>query len=435
MKRLLIIAYYFPPSGGPGVQRVLKYTKYLPEFGWQPFVFTVENGTFPALDYSLLEEIPKDVEVFRTKIYEPYDLYRIFTGNPKNIAIDVNVIKKENQKLTFKEKIAEFIRATFFIPDARVGWLLTANSKALQVCKEYGIDAIYSSSPPYTCSLIARHIKKKTGIPWVAGFRDPWTGFISAPKRWFIPAKIDRHFELSVFSEADLVEVAWEGIKKDALSKYPSLNPSKFIHIPNGFDPEDLPNIQYKPNQVFTLTYTGSMYGRRNPQSLFDAIEILVANNSINKDKIKIKLIGRFGNEIFEMIEKTKIKDRIEILGYLPHSKSLEHLMTSDALLLIVDESKESKEIVPGKVFEYLGTYRPILAIAPDDGAVANIIHQTKSGLVAHQSQTEKIAENFLKLYQMWENSSVFQPNVEEIQKYSRKEHSKMLAELFNQLT
>ncbi len=435
MKRILIIAYYFPPSGGPGVQRVLKYTKYLPEYGWQPFVLTVENGTFPALDYSLLDEIPKNVKVFRTKIFEPYDLYRIFTGKPKNIAIDVNVIKKEDQKLTFKEKIAEFIRATFFIPDARVGWLLTANSKALQICREFGINAIYSSSPPYTCSLIARHIKKKIGIPWVAGFRDPWTGFISAPKRWYIPAKIDSHFEFSVFSKADFVEVAWEGIMKDALSKYPSLNPNKFIPIPNGFDPADFPKIQYKPNPVFTLTYTGSMYGRRNPQSLFQAIEILVTNNSINKEKIKIKFIGRFGEEIIDMINKTMIKDRIEVIGYLPHRKSLEHLMTSDALLLIVDESKESEEIVPGKVFEYLGTLRPIIAIAPTKGAVAKIIHQTNSGFVAHQSKPEKIAENFQKLYHMWENSIVFQPNIDEIQKYSRKEHTKMLAELLNQLT
>ncbi len=195
MKRLLIVAYYFPPSGGPGVQRVLKYTKYLPEFGWEPLVLTVENGTFPAIDYSLLEEIPENTKVFRTKIYEPYDLYRAFTGKPKNVAIDVNVIKKEDQKLTLKERIAEFIRATFFIPDARVGWLLTAKKKAIEICKEYNVDAVYSSSPPYTCSLIARYVHRKMKIPWVAGFRDPWTGFISTPKRWFIPALIDRHLE------------------------------------------------------------------------------------------------------------------------------------------------------------------------------------------------------------------------------------------------
>lgn len=434
MKRLLIVAYYFPPSGGPGVQRVLKYTKYLPDFGWEPIVLTVENGTFPAIDYSLLNEIPTNAKVFRTKIFEPYDLYRIFTGKPKGVAIDVNVIKKEDQKLSFKERIAEFIRATFFIPDARVGWLWTARKMALKICKEFSIDAVYSSSPPYTCSLIARSVHRKIKIPWIAGFRDPWTGFISTPKRWFLPAAIDKHLEHSVFSEADIVEVAWEGIKKDVQSKYSDIDFTKFVHIPNGFDPADYPNVKYEPNEVFTLTYTGSMYGRRNPESLFKALEYLVDKGNITTNQFKIKLIGRFGAEIYQMIEQTKIKERIEIIPYLPHQQSLEQLMKSDALLLIVDESKESKEIVPGKVFEYLGTGRPILTIAPTDGAVAELIYRTKAGLVAHQSQVELIAKNILELLKMWETKSRFEPDFDEISKYSRKEHTKTLATILDQI-
>ncbi|MCX7909823.1 MAG: hypothetical protein N2560_09980 [Ignavibacteria bacterium] len=435
MKRLLIVAYYFPPSGGPGVQRVLKYTKYLPEFGWEPVVLTVENGTFPAIDYSLMNEIPNDAKVFRTKIFEPYDLYRIFTGKPKGVAIDVNVIKKEGQKVSFKERIAEFIRATFFIPDARVGWLLTAKKKAIEICKKHKVDAIYSSSPPYTCSLIARYVKRKMNIPWIAGFRDPWTGFISTPKRWFLPNAIDKHLEHSVFSEANIVEVAWEGIQKDAQSKYYDLPSEKFIHIPNGFDPEDYPNIKYSPNDVFTLTYTGSMYGRRNPESLFKALEKLIIEHKLNLEEFKIKLIGRFGAEVHQMIENTSIKQRIEVVSYLPHQQSLENLMQSDALLLIVDESKESKEIVPGKVYEYLGTGRPILAIAPTDGAIAKLIEQTKSGFVAHQTEIDKIGNNFLTLFQVWKNNEKFTPDFDEISKYSRKEHTKKLAEILNYLS
>lgn len=435
MKRLLIVAYYFPPSGGPGVQRVLKYTKYLPEFGWEPIVLTVENGTFPAIDYSLLNEVPKDAIIFRTKIYEPYDIYRTFTGKPKGVAIDVNVIKKEDQKLSFKERIAEFVRATFFIPDARVGWLLTAKSKAIEICKEFNVDAVYSSSPPYTCSLIARYVKRKLGLPWIAGFRDPWTGFISTPKRWFFPAMIDRRLEHSVFSEADLVEVAWEGIRKDALRKYPDLPLDKFVHIPNGFDPADYPSVTYATNDVFTLTYTGSMYGRRNPESLFKALERLVETGKIALEEFVIKLIGRFGSEIHEMIEKTFIKPRIRVVSYLPHHESLSELMRSDALLLIVDESKESEEIVPGKVYEYLGTGRPILTIAPTNGAVAQLIYQTKAGLVAHQSEVEKIGDNFLELFRLWKEGRKFQPDFTEISKYSRKEHTKKLAELLNKIS
>ncbi|MGB9913235.1 MAG: hypothetical protein ACPLRO_07700, partial [Candidatus Kapaibacteriota bacterium] len=366
--------------------------------------------------------------------FEPYEIYRIFTGKPKGVAIDVNVIKKENQSLSIKEQIAEFIRATFFIPDARVGWLLTAKKKAIEICKTQKVDAVYSSSPPYTCSLIARWIHRKLNIPWIAGFRDPWTGFISTPKRWFIPAMIDRRLEYSVFSEAEIVEVAWEGIRKDVESKYPNINFSKFIHIPNGFDPADYPPVHYQPNEVFTLTYTGSMYGRRNPESLFKALEYLVNQKKVLLENFKIKLIGRFGSEIYQMIDNTFIKSCIEVVSYLPHRQSLEQLMKSDALLLIVDESKESKEIVPGKVFEYLGTFRPILAIAPTEGAVAELIFKTRAGLVAHQSQIETIAENFLKLFNMWKNKVAFEPNFEEIEKYSRREHTKKLAEILDEI-
>ncbi len=434
MRRVLIVAYYFPPSGGPGVQRVLKYTKYLPQFGWEPIVLTVENGQFPAIDTSLLKEIPNEAKVIRTKIFEPYDLYRILTGKPKNVSIDVNVIRKEGQAVPFKEKVAEFIRATFFIPDARIGWLLTAKKKALEIVDRFKVDAVYSSSPPYTCSLIARYVRRKRKIPWIAGFRDPWTGFISAPRRWWLPARIDSRLEYSVFKEASIVEVAWEGIQKDALSKYPILDKGKFIHIPNGFDSDDFPAISYTRNEKFTLTYTGSMYGRRNPQSLFDALELLITKGQISQEDFKIQLIGRFGSEIYEMINRTTFQKSIEVVGYLPHSESLARLMQSDALLLIVDESKESQEIVPGKVFEYLGTKRPILAICPTDGAVADIIKKTNSGLVAHQSEIARIAENFLTLLNIWNSNASLIPNYDEIKKYERRAHTKKLAEILGNL-
>lgn len=435
MYRVLIVAYYFPPSGGPGVQRVLKYTRYLPEFGWEPIVLTVENGTFPAIDESLLEEIPPEAKIFRTKIIEPYDLYRIFTGKTKNVAIDVNVIKKEGQKQSFLEQIAEFIRATFFIPDARVGWLLTAKRKAIEIIDNLGVDVIYSSSPPYTCSLIGRYSKRKRNLPWIAGFRDPWTGFISTPKRWFIPALIDSNLEHSVFLESDFVEIAWEGIMNDALSKYPDLPKEKFIHIPNGFDSADFPSIEYKKNKIFTLTYTGSLYGRRNPESLFLALEKLIQEKNITPNDFKLQFLGRMGSEVMQMIESTNFRGSIEFIGYLPHHESIERLMKSDASLLIIDESKESKEIVPGKVYEYLGVGRPILAIGPTNGAVAKLLAECQAGLIAHQTQIEEIANNFLNLFSSWKTNQTFKTNKELIKRYERKEHTKKLAEILTQLT
>lgn len=433
MKNLLITAYYFPPSGGPGVQRVLKHVKYLPEFGWKPHVLTVSNGDFPARDESLLKEIPDNVYVRRTKIYEPYMLYRLLTGRKPGSAIDVNVIKKENQKIGIKDRFAELIRSTFFIPDARIGWLATARKAVREIINQQSIDAVYSSSPPYTCSLIGRYAKKRFGLPWIAGFRDPWTEFISSPKRWFLPAMIDKIFEKSVFTTADAVECAWEGIIKDALSKYPDLNVEKFYHVPNGFDSADYPFIEEKKNEKFTITYTGSMYGRRNPSAFFEALEILIKNKLIELQKFKLKFIGRFGDEVHNMFQSVSFRNSIEVINYMPHKESIIHLMTSDALLLVVDESKESNEIVPGKVYEYMGTKKPVLAIAPKESAIDKLMKETKAGLVAHQTELQKIADNILIFYNDWfENKKSIMPNTDVINSYERKEAARTLANILN---
>lgn len=436
MKKVLIISYYFPPSGGPGVQRVLKNVKYLREFGWEPVVLTVENGQYPAIDESLFKEIPENVKIYRTKIFEPYDLYRKFTGKAKGVALDVNNIKKDEQKRSFTESIAEFIRATFFIPDARIGWLKYAVEKGLEIIKDEKIEAIYSSSPPYTCSLIARNLKRKTGLPWVMGLRDPWTDFLTTPKRWWLPKMIDRSMERSTFAEADYVECAWLGIKKDALGKYPTFDQEKFVHIPNGFDSNDFPKVESVNNEVFTMTYTGSMYGRRNPQSLFKAVNELIDEGKIEKSKFIFKFIGRFGSEIEEMIENSGFKEQIEVISYMAHKDSIAMLMRSDALLLIVDEAKESEEIVPGKVYEYLGVMKAIFAISPQNSAIADLIRETNSGLIAHQDENDKLKENFLIFYNnFYENKEIVEIKKDVVARYERKNSAKQLTLLLNEIS
>ncbi len=435
MKKILVVAYYFPPSGGPGVQRVLKHIKYLPEFGWLPIILTVSNGQFPARDESLLKQIPAGTVVERTQIYEPYNIYRMFTGKSKDTAIDVNTIKKDNSKIGLKENLAEFIRSTFFIPDARVAWLLTARKKALDIIKQHDIKAVYSSSPPYTCSLIAKYASQKAKLPWIAGFRDPWTDFISTPKRWFLPKMVDRKLEKSVFMTADYVECAWEGIIKDALTKYPELNSSKFVHVPNGFDSNDFPKVSYRPNPIFTLTYTGSMYGRRNPESLFRAIEELLSAGKFKPEDFKLRFVGRFGKEVTDMFKKASFSESIEEVGYVTHQESIEMIMKSDALLLVVDESKESREIVPGKVYEYIGVERPLIAIGPEDGAVAKLIYETSAGDIAHQNNLQKIKSMFMQAYTNWKNGiHTSNPNQAAIRKYERRNATGRLAELLAEL-
>ena len=436
MKKVLIVAYYFPPSGGPGVQRVLKHIKYLPEFGWQPVVLTVSNGQYPAIDESLLKEIPDTTIVERVKIHEPYDIYRKLTGKSKGTAIDVNVIKKDGQKRSFKEKIAEFIRATFFIPDARIAWTLTAAKAARKIMSEHNIKAVYSSSPPYTASIIARNIKREFDLPWIAGFRDPWTKFLTTPKRWFIPALIDTHMERTCFEQADRVESAWQGITKDAIGKYPLLKKEKFAHVPNGFDSSDFPEVEKADNKKFTVTYTGSMYGRRNPAAFFEALQKLIDTGKIDKNDLHLRFVGRFGAEVEEMFEKASFRDSIELVSYVPHSESLKFLMKSDALLLVVDEAKESEEIVPGKVYEYVGVLRPIIAIGPEKSAIADLLAETKCGRIAHQGKVDDIADIILLYYHNWKNKNEdFTPVIKNVNKYERREAARTLAAMLDELT
>lgn len=431
MKSVLVVAYYFPPSGGPGVQRVLKYIQYLQAYGWKPVVLTVSNGDFPARDESLLARIPSDIHVERTHIYEPYDLYRTFMGAKKNTPIDVNVIKKETQKRSVKEQVAEWVRGTFFIPDARIGWLPTAVPAGLELIRRFNIQAIYSSSPPYTTSLIARSLKRKTGLRWVAGFRDPWTQFLTTPNRWFLPAAFDRSLEHSVFREADAVECAWEGIIRDAIGKYPDLPRDKFYHIPNGFDSADFPAVDSQPNEKFTITYTGSMYGRRNPASFFEAIEVLLRDGVLDPDKLHLRFVGRFGAEVHEMFERVSFGKSIEVIGYVPHEQSVQYLLQSDALLLIVDEAKESEEIVPGKVYEYVGVQRPVIAIAPAHSAIATLLTETGAGKVAHQSDIEGCARIIAAYYRNWlDNPARTSTRNDAIAAYERKSLTGKLAAL-----
>jgi hypothetical protein len=439
---VLVVTYYFPPAGGPGVQRVLKFIKYLSDFGWTPIVLVPENPEYQARDESLLKELPKDLIVHRAPIFEPYDLYRKFTGKQKGVSLDVNVIKEAGAKRTITERMAELIRATIFIPDARIGWFWSAVKEGRKILAKYPIGAIYSSSPPYTPSLIARRLHKISGLPWIAGFRDPWTGFHNTPDRWFLPRRIDRKLEHDVFDEAALVEVAWKGIAQDALGKYPDLDRNKFIHIPNGFDSADFPERDIEKRAVrpqnaqCTITYSGSLYGPRNPLSFLTAIESLLDQKLIDQRNLKLRFVGRFGAEIHEMLARPKIASMVEKIEYVAHARAVELLLESDALLLIVDEVPSVEQIVPGKVYEYMGAMRPLIAIAPPNGAIGELLRETGSGEAVRQSDIEGQARLIERIYRDWvTGTSSFRMDTTSIRQYERREATRKLAGLLNDVS
>jgi hypothetical protein len=446
LKKVLIVSYYFPPSGGPGVQRVLKFVKYLPEFGWEPIVLTVEDGDFPARDESLLKEIPENTKVFRTKIFEPYGLYRKLTGKGKGAAVDVDNINKSGKR-KLSDRLAEFIRATFFIPDARRGWKKHAIKEGKKIIDSEKPDIIFSSSPPYTCALIAMELKKYAGgkygrkVNWISDFRDAWTGYLSTPDRWFMPAAIERKMEKETLNNADALTVVATGIKDDFDRKYPKIsNKKKYILLRNGFDSGDYTGAKYdgSKNEKFTIVYTGSMYGKRNPYYLLDTVADLAAKGKVDKKKIKFIFVGRMGGEILEYISNSPLKDTIELVEYVPHSESINYLMKADAMLLLIDEDKYSKMILSGKVFEYLGagliTGKPVIVIA-GEGEAADLIRETSGGEVIPHHNPAKLEEVFLKYYNgFFENNTTSSVNKEKIKQYERRLLTKRLAEVFDEI-
>ena len=373
--------------------------------------------------------------MYRTKIFEPYDVYRKLTGKKAGTPVDVNTIPKPGQKRSLQERVAEFIRATFFIPDARIGWYRQAVREGLRIVKDEEIAAIYSSSPPYTCSVIARALKRKTGIPWIAGFRDPWRGFLSTPKRWWLPDFIDRRFERGTFRDCDRMEVAWTGILKDFHAKYPELPTEKVRHLPNGFDSADFPSVEIMDARCFTVTYTGSMYGKRNPETFLAAVASLVQQGAVDSQKIRLQFIGRFGNEVRAMFDRSPLASSIVVKEYVPHAESVRQLFQSDALLLIVDDFRGNEEIVPGKVFEYIGAGKPIITLAPE-GAVADVIRETRSGSAVRSDDVPAIAAAFQLYYEGWKDGTIgLEQDKDEVSKYERKAVAKRLAELLDEVT
>lgn len=434
MKRVLIVTYYFPPSGGPGVQRVLKFVKYLPEFGYEPAVLTVQDGDFPARDESLLSEIPPGVPVHRTPILEPYAVYRALTGKRKGEAVDVNTNYRPGTKVSWRERLAQGVRGALFIPDARVGWLVHGIPKGVDVVRKWNADLIFSSSPPYTCALLGRAISRRTGRPWVFELRDPWTGFLSAPVRHGLPRRLDRHLEKSCAAEASRLVMAWSGIGRDLLEKHPDLDRSRFRLVENGFDPDDLA-VEPKKFDRFTMVYTGSMYGVRNPDTLLQAVARLLATGRVKPDEMRIVFVGRFGNEVRSMFQRPEVREVVQEIGHLPHSESVRYTLGADVLLLVVDDVKGSEGIVPGKVFEYLGSRRPVLAVAPE-GDVADLVRRTGAGVVVNQDDVEGMASALEKwiVERRTTGKVTFAGSDVEIQKLSRRHRTGLLAGIFDEV-
>ncbi|EIA08046.1 glycosyltransferase family 4 protein [Flavobacterium frigoris] len=424
-KKVLIITYYWPPAGGPGVQRWLKFVKYLPDFGVQPIVYIPENPTYPIIDDNLVKEVSDKVIILKHKIFEPYQLASFFSKN-KTRKISSGIIPNQ-KKQSFLDKLLLLIRGNLFIPDARVFWVKPSVRFLEKYIIENNIDTIVTSGPPHSLHLIGLELKHKLRIKWVADFRDPWTtiGYHKSLRLSNYAAKKHLFLEHKVLNSADTIIVT----SKTTKTEFEAITSRPIEVITNGYDNEV---VEKQVLDVkFSLAHIGSFLSDRNPGILWESLVELLSEILDFKKNLEIKLIGAVSQEVLETITQYGLDPYLNNLGYVSHGEAIAHQKKSQLLLLIEINSKETRSIIPGKLFEYMVSNRPIIAIGPNGSDFAEIITNTNTGVFFDYSEKEKLKKVILDSYNQYLDGKL-QSNGVGLQKYSRRSLTKQLVELLN---
>ncbi len=421
MKKVLIITYYWPPSGGAGVQRWLKFAKYLPEFGWQPVVLTVdpEFASYPQRDESLSSEIGADCLVYKTKSFELYNLYKLISGKKE---VPYGGFANESKE-SLLQKASKFLRGNFLLPDPRKGWNKYALKKAIELILEFDIDTVVTTSPPHSTQLIGLALKRRfKTIRWVADLRDPWTDiyYYNQFKHTALARKIDRDYERKVVENADMLISVSEDVKRIFADKSTQPIAEKTVVIPNGFDSEDFRVGELLQENKKVITYTGTISEAYDVDSLLAAL--LQLSGEWN-EKLLIRFVGKVPSTIAFRFRETGFE--VELVGYVDHPKSIEYLFRSDLLLLVIPKVANNKGILTGKFFEYLAAQKPVLAIGPVDGDLAQIIAETGCGELFDYADSEGMKQFIIQKL----TRDKTHVNSEKAYRYSRKELTRKLAE------
>jgi glycosyltransferase involved in cell wall biosynthesis len=399
MRKVLVIAYYWPPAGGPGVQRWLKFTKYLPDFGIQPIVYVPENPSYPLVDDKLVDEVQADIKILKQPIKEPYG-WASLLSKKKTETISSGIIKEKNP--SFMEKLLLWIRGNFFIPDARKLWVKPSISYLAKVIADEGIETIITTGPPHSLHLIGLGLKKKYNIQWIADFRDPWTSIGYHKKLRLTESSRLKHeaLERSVLVKADKIVVTSNTTK----SEFEAITPKPIKVITNGFDDELQPVEQ---DADFTISHVGSLLTGRNPLGLWQALQELIAENESFKKSLKVQLAGVVGEEVLQSIKEYGLSAYVVQLGYLSHPKVLETQQKSQLLLLLEIDAEETRGIIPGKLFEYLNAKRPILAIGPKGWEAGNMVEKHQAGHMCLHQDVASLKRVVLEAFQKYEKGNL----------------------------
>jgi glycosyltransferase involved in cell wall biosynthesis len=426
MKKVLIITYYWPPSGGGGVQRWLKFAKYLPQFGWEPIVFTPENPDFDIKDQSLLKDVDANLEVLKLPIWEPYHLFKKLNKG-KNLKQGLTT---DSNKQSVLSKIALFVRGNFFIPDPRRYWVRPSSRFLTQYIQDNNIDVVVTTGPPHSMHLIGLKLKKKLGVKWLADFRDPWSKWDMLDNFKLSPLARLRHqnLEKEVLKNANAVLT----VSKSWALEFDEIYSRKYEVITNGFDHQDFQNSKVKnTGNDFIISHFGLINNFRNPRNFWEAIKQLSENLEF-KNKVKIRLYGTIESNILDELKTDEIlKDLIEIKSPVSHEEVLNAYTESDLLLLLLNDSNNAKGHIPGKLFEYMASETPILALGPPDGDSAQIINDTNTGNIFNWSELENIKTT---IYLHFEKNHHPKIDKSVLNNYSREFLTSKLSEVLNNL-
>ena len=426
--KIVIITYYWPPAGGPGVQRWLKFVKYLPDYGFQPIVYIPENPSYPIIDENLLSEVSNETIILRNKIVEPYQ-WASFLSKNKTKKISSGIIPN-NKKQTFLDQVLLWIRGNVFIPDARVLWVKPSVKYLEKYLSENGITTIITSGPPHSLHLIGLELKQKLNVRWVADFRDPWTtiGYHKALKLAEFAANKHKQLESKVLNNADLILVTSPSTR----AEFKKITSKPIEVITNGYDVEKIGNQII--DKKFSLAHIGSFLSERNPRILWESISELIRENPLFASHFQLKLIGAVSQEVLDSIALFQLQNYVNNLGYVSHDEAIVHQKKSQVLLLIEINSEATKSIIPGKLFEYLVSERPIIGLGPKGSDFAEIIIDTNTGVFVDYSEKEKLKNYIANYFSLFLEGNL-KTNGVGLQKYSRKNLTEKLANLLNRKT
>lgn len=419
MQKVLIITYYWPPAGGPGVQRWLKFVKYLPHFEIEPIVYVPENPNYPIIDVELEKEVYENITILKHPIKEPY-AWASLLSKKKTKSISSGMIP--DKKVSWVERTLLWIRGNYFIPDARKFWVKPSIKYLSKIISEQGIKTIITTGPPHSVHLIGMGLKNICNVEWIADFRDPWTSIGYHKKLRLTQSSQEKHkaLERKVLDGADKLMVTSNTTK----AEFEGITQTPVKTITNGFDDVKRSTVL---DSKFTISHIGSLLTGRNPKSLWRALSELVKSNSDFTESLQVQLVGVVGPEVLDSISSYGLNKFVNNIGYIAHDKVLEVQQKSQVLLLLEIDSEETRGIIPGKLFEYFNAQRPILAIGPNNWEAGKMIIETKSGDVLEHGDVEGIKTVLLERFHQYQQNQL-ESNPLDIEKYHRKALTESLA-------